>query len=539
MRSPFLFLLYFLFVFNANAQINVPSGILEDYNYTSYLSSGQQLNKLLRTVNYSIDTLDWNPLGSKNNNMKRFRLLNPELRTSFNTGYARGFNDGAIWKGKGLTQEVHAGFTGNYGIFHYTLLPNIFHSQNQDFELAENSNEKINPYNIQYYSDQIDFVQRYGRDSFWEFNLGQSDIRLIKNNYTIGVSTQNLTFGPSLYNPIILSKNAPGIPHIELGTYKPIDLKWKNTYLGKYYISFYWGLLNESEYYDMDDDNDKRYFTAARFHYETPFIKGLTIGLMRSFTMRVDDFQTKDLMRTFAYYNKKDNVVINENGGITNDFLDQIASFFFNWYFEKEELRGYFEFIKNDFNGSIGNLLIDPEHASAYTIGLEKLWRGSEDERLRFFLEYTNIILSRNFYIRGTGTFYTHSRSKQGHTQQGQLLGAGIGPGSNSFLLGVNGYKKQRFYTFYTQFIQLYEDYYFRRAYSLVEGLNRSEIEEQVRSVFQRSTELTFNFKYLRPIKQLYCGFDLSWSRNFNRNFIISNHKDNWYISLAVQYRIN
>src|SRR5690625_350462 len=39
--------------------------------------------------------------------------------------------------------------------------------------------------------------------------------------------------------------------------------------------------------------------------------------------------------------------------------------------------------------------------------------------------------------------FYTHSRIRQGHTNRGQILGAAIGPGSNSQFLALDAYKDE------------------------------------------------------------------------------------------------
>ena len=47
---------------------------------------------------------------------KGFGLISPLVKTSFNSNYPRGYNDGPIWKGKGLTFELHGGVQGKKGI---------------------------------------------------------------------------------------------------------------------------------------------------------------------------------------------------------------------------------------------------------------------------------------------------------------------------------------------------------------------------------------------------------------------------------------
>ena len=53
-----------------------------------------------------------------------------------------------------------------------------------------------------------------------------------------GLSTENLWLGPGLRNSILLTNNAPGFPHLFLGTSKPVDI-----YIGSLDVLALWGQL--------------------------------------------------------------------------------------------------------------------------------------------------------------------------------------------------------------------------------------------------------------------------------------------------------
>ena len=62
--------------------------------------------------------------------------------------------------------------------------------------------------------------------------------------------------------------NATGVPHLDIGTSKPMDTKW-----GKFEFKIFWGLMDESDYFDEDESNDQRYPTGAVFGFQPKFIE--------------------------------------------------------------------------------------------------------------------------------------------------------------------------------------------------------------------------------------------------------------------------
>jgi len=89
---------------------------------------------------YSKDSITWdiwaNHFELKNRKNNKINILPIRLANHYNSAYARGYNDGALWKGKGYTGSVQGGLSGKYGMIEFTFAPIVYYSQNASFELA-------------------------------------------------------------------------------------------------------------------------------------------------------------------------------------------------------------------------------------------------------------------------------------------------------------------------------------------------------------------------------------------------------------------
>src|SRR5690625_7055915 len=66
---------------------------------------------------------------------------------------------------------------------------------------------------------------RFGPDPFTTFDWGNSYIRAHYKSIEAGLSTEPLWWGPMQRYPLIMSNNAPGVPHAFLGTRELLDRK--------------------------------------------------------------------------------------------------------------------------------------------------------------------------------------------------------------------------------------------------------------------------------------------------------------------------
>ena len=372
-----LFILISLTVFAAQGQVFTP-GAMDD-QVLSFLDLKNQRGQSLLynySIRYDLDTLDWKPWSENIQERGGFTILNPVGGVFLNSAYARGYNDGAIWKGRGATVEAHGGIMGTLGKnIHYTFQPVIFFSQNASFKLASDTlapDANIFNYKFTRPNRTIDFVQRYGSDPYASINWGQSEIRYINNWFTTAVTTQNFSIGPSEINPILLSKNAPGIPNLHIGTARPIDIIIKGKDLGSFETHLHYGVLKESDYMDNVSNNNYRYLNGISIGYAPSFLEGFSFGLSKILYKNTRFFEAQDLYSMLAI---ADDGVVEIDGDtldFANDTFDQLASFFAQYHDIENGLKVYFEFAKNDFNGK-EPFFTEPQHARAYTIGFQKL----------------------------------------------------------------------------------------------------------------------------------------------------------------------
>jgi len=120
----------------------------------------------------------------------------------------------------------------------------------------------------------------------------------------------------------------------------------------------------------------------------------------------------------------------------------------------------------------------------------------------------------------GGGSYYIHNVVKQGYTHLGQIMGAAIGPGSNSQFLQVNYYTQWGYIGACIQRIAYDQDYYFAN-FTVPDNENVEWIVGVDGVVFLTGLDL---------------GFKLSVSDNWNRNYDKDNDVWNLYGKLSFKY---
>ncbi|MFY0652578.1 MAG: hypothetical protein JXQ96_11120 [Cyclobacteriaceae bacterium] len=448
----------------AYSQVLIPGDYTRDYHRLlelknqGFAESISIEQSILSSIG-SDSTLHWNLWGDNYDlnidaNDDFFVALDPSVSMVYNSKMPKGINDGAVWSGKGMNSSVTAGFTLKKGMFHMTLAPVLFYAQNKSFFIPENNLGKSN---FSYpFEGRIDWVERYGSQSFASFHPGQSEVRLIHKKFTVGVSSQNMTWGPATNNPIIMSTNAPGFPHFDIGTAESITTK-----IGEVDFRAILGLLNESEYFDEDEANNKRYITGFTLGYKPNFIEGLSLGLhrIRYRTWFDGDLKFKDIIGSVWGWSGQQTE--NVGGRLLNDAYDNLMSVSMDWRFVEQGFRSYIEFSRNDFSGSITNFLRDPDHSRAFTIGLVKTIDLSNGNIIKFNYEHTNLsngILTHSVFPLH---YYIHGFVKQGYTNNGQIVGSSNGPGTNSDFVDLNYYFKKGMIGVNLQRLRYNDDYYF------------------------------------------------------------------------------
>ena len=408
MNNRFMLKLFFVSIFLMfsihliKAQMDLP-GDLENEYFQLLSLKNQQINHLGYgpTIDPFLDSLEWSlwdRFPSKMDVKEGLIFLDLGLKTHINSAYPRGYNDGPSWLGRGLTQEVNVGMRLKKGSFSLTFLPNIFYSQNLSFELAPQIKKDVSPFSYQFankasVSYRMDWVQQYGEKAFWNFHLGQSELRYHDSIFTVGFGTQNFKFGPAIKNPIILSRNAGGFPSVDLGTSQPLPLHFKNRDLGIFETKIIFGQLSESKYFDSFPENNMLFFTGMTVGYSPPFLPDLVLGFNKVLYKQNKYFTPLDLAALFWIFDQG----INRDSILVKDSFDQMASFFVDWKFAEADLRIYLEWAKNDFSGDFTRIITEPEHGRAYTVGLEKAFDLSTEKGLYFIMEHSNLVRNQSW----------------------------------------------------------------------------------------------------------------------------------------------
>lgn len=440
----------------AHAQVFIPSTYQRDY-YDLLRMKNDFSDPIIYMPSimyeYAVDTsLDWDIWDGKLDLAKKeedyVEAIVPQARLSYSSAYPDAYNDGAVWEGKGFNSSLNLGFTGKKGMLSFTFAPVIYYAQNQDFYIAQSPFSK-NEFSYPF-EEKIDWVERYGSATVSKFHLGQSEIRLTYRKVSLGLSTQNFVLGPAQVAPIIMSNNAGGIPHIDIGTAGPVDTK-----IGKIEFKTFWGIMDESDYFDDNADNDQRYITGSTFGFQPKAIPGLSLGLNRVLYRKMfdGDFKPIDL---FASLWKAI-----EDPDLPNDNYDQMASLMVRWNFKEYGFDAYIEWARNDFPGTIPDFFENPERTRAVTMGLVKTFDFENGEVLRVVYEHTKLNkIKMSVATTGHPTYYVHSVVDNGYTNNGQLLGAYIGPGSNAHHIRFQYYTRKGRVGFNFDRVRFNDDYF-------------------------------------------------------------------------------
>ena len=87
---------------------------------------------------------------------------------------------------------------------------------------------------------------------------------------------------------------------------------------------------------------------------------------------------------------------------------------------------------------ALRELLVEPQYTQGYTLGLQWLSRPRARRSWRTQLEVTDLEQNRILRTISPPSFYTSPTVLQGYTQRGRVIGATIGPGSQSQWLALD-----------------------------------------------------------------------------------------------------
>jgi hypothetical protein len=378
------------------------------------------------------------------NGLGKFKLLPISWQQQFNSDHPYGWNDGAMIPAKGYQTMISGGFYLKLGPLSIQLRPEYIYAVNSNFNgfAYDHSNQDLTSYYN--YHNLIDQPERFGNKPYNKAFLGQSSIKLTFGPVSAGLSNENLWWGPGIQNALILSNTAPGFKHFTLNTVRPI-----NTYFGAFEGQIIAGRLDGSGLPPLSITSlpngtnlytpngiDWRYFTGFNINYHPKWIPGFTLGLTRTFNAYGKDVKGfSGYFPFFTPYSKQSTTgggTGADAGSIGDPFpRDQYTSFYARLLFPKAQAEVYFEYGLNDNSYNTADFIGSPDHSRAYIFGFRKMVPFNTDQHILISTEITQLSQSIDRIVRGAGGWYQHSQITEGHTNQGQTLGAGTGSGGN------------------------------------------------------------------------------------------------------------
>ncbi|MEI8109592.1 MAG: capsule assembly Wzi family protein [Chitinophagia bacterium] len=494
-RQFFIYLLFIcLLSYKSNAQQVIIGSLEEDSLRIAQLAGkfSSQLSFSVRPVELHPTKISWRkPV---------FKILPATVITQFNSAKPFGWNDGAMIAANGLQIMGRTGIYARYGIIEVQLAPEWVYAANKEYE---NSPE-------------------WGSNAGGLYNKifpGQSSAGIRIGSLSLGISTQNLWWGPGQRSSLLMSNNAPGFLHAYIRSNRPAK-----TPIG----TFEWQLIGAR----LDSDSSRpyenmhlkltpvtypsswRYQSAFVITYQPKWIPGLFLGMTRTLQRYQKDIGlggTSFLSRYVPVITKAFLKQNEQNDDAEN--TDQLASFFFRWLLPKSGWEFYGEWGYNDYNQNVRDYVMDATHSVAYIIGASKLYELRKHQ-LWVGVESLQQSESASNLLRGAGNWYVHG-GDNGYTHWNQIIGAGVGYGANLQSVWAKIINTQT-------------------KYSLLCQLNR--INRDPNNYGNKWVDYAFSIQPFLQKKQIIVSPAITYIYSRNAFWLIDNVNSNWNLRLHVFY---
>ncbi|NJD18832.1 MAG: hypothetical protein FIA95_06065, partial [Gemmatimonadetes bacterium] len=335
-------------------------------------------------------------------------LVPAEALVLYRSAYPVDRNDGMLWGGRGASASLSAGLVVRAGPLTFALAPEAAWSRNRSFLLPDSMPMGWSRFADPWGVPGLDRYLRPGAAPLLQVGPGDSFVELQAGPERAGVSTERLWWGPARRYAPLFSGTAEGFPHaraevgaVPLGT-------------GEVTVQALAGRLEESEWFDADEGNDRRLLAAGQAAGRLGFEPGREVALA---VARHQPWP----------------------GGDRGGAASMLGTFSFRAAFPDEGIEAYGELGRGDLflNAQAG--VSDTDHAQIYVLGFTRSDTTAAGLAWRVWGELTKQALELPQPVAGSAdSAYAGPVILQGHTHRGQLLGSWIGPGSSAQVLGLD-----------------------------------------------------------------------------------------------------
>ena len=293
------FLLFPIIIFGQNINVN------NDFNNQlirfSVLSNeiDTDLSLNIRPLNFNefseILNTQYSTILSNSSNTIQIKTMGFDYFIEYNSHHPYNRNNGTMIPNRGYQHIISPGIFFRAGPLTIQFKPEHHYSENKQFDgFWEGHYSEIWAKRYRLWN-KIDMPERFGKTNHNKTNFGQSSIKLNWKSLSLGISNENLWWGPSLRNSIMMSNHAEGFKHITFNTIKPIK-----TFLGNFEWQVITGRLENSGFTPPRTDiehagtklyvpkinqtgktDDWRFLQGFIFSYSPKWIDGLSLGFIR------------------------------------------------------------------------------------------------------------------------------------------------------------------------------------------------------------------------------------------------------------------
>jgi hypothetical protein len=566
MKYNFSLLMIFTFLISNSQTINLNESYLTDYLRTSQL-----LGNFKSDISFSLKPLDIGKNGLEINKEifdtekyaptllsflkgnAKIKILPIDYNIEFNSHHPYNRNNGSMIPNRGYQHILSAGIFAEIGPLSIQLKPEHLYSQNKDFEGFPDNHYPIIWAKRYILWNGMDAPERFGEKSISKTLIGQSSIRLNFKGLSLGLSNENIWWGPAIRNSIMMSNHARGFKHITFNTTKPLKTK-----IGNFEWQFVTGRLENSGFTPPNTDytyagtniyvpkinqngetDDWRYFQGYSITYSPKWISGLSLGLIRWVQMYSALVEGKYFWMDGkpTYFPLFSNLFRkNDKYSDYEAQTDQGAGVFLRWLWKDSKAEIYAEFHYNDAKQNLRDLLLDSDHARAATVGIQKIFHSKNNNfNYLFSWEWTQMEQTGGRLLREAGSWYRHGSVHDGFTNHGEVLGSGIGPGSNSHYFALSRIRDKEKIGIALEIIDQDNDFYYR-AFESAKDYRR----------YWKDFNLHVNFS--KKYKNLWLSSNLMYSRSLNYQWELDdtatpyyhpgNDVNNFHMTLKLAYLI-
>lgn len=369
---------------------------------------------------------------------RHLRVLPLDVTERFNSAYPYGINDGPVWAGRGLTSSVAAGFAFAAGPFSAVVNPVLFRAENTASAVRPNGRPPGQELLDAFWPIDVDRPQRFGTSAYTHFDPGETTLRLDMLGFSLGATTANEWWGPATTFPYIVGNNAAGVPRVFVGTEHPT-----NVYIGTIQARVEYGIELQSAfspvvgpdtYLSPDSSGRRRFMSALAVTFSPAIFPGLEIDAQRYFHQawrgRVGATELGSPFQGLLKSSIAKGVVI--PGVDDRDALkNQLAAIGFRWVLPHGGFDFYGEYGREDYAENKRAIEVQPDLTRTVTVGFRKAFTHADSTSIDALrAEVYDANPTTMGLYRPEGHNYIHFPLRQGHTEEGQLIGAAAGVGA-------------------------------------------------------------------------------------------------------------